>query len=83
MSEAVDDMVAYTKLTDNVYHQILLSTDEKLKPAREILDKIERRELPKFLGQISTNPSTDGTLDSVCVCVWFYLARLNLAQLRF
>lgn len=67
MSDAVDDMVAYTKLNDNVYHQILHSTSDNLKPAREILKKIERRQLPKFLGQISTNQTSDDTLDLVCV----------------
>lgn len=66
MSEAAEHMVAYTKLNDNVYHQILQSTDDNLKPAREILEKIERRELPRFLGQI--NLIGDVTLDKVCIC---------------
>lgn len=34
MSQAIYDMVAYTKLTDQVYYQILHSTDEGLKGVR-------------------------------------------------
>ena len=30
ISEAIDDMVAFTQLTDHVYHQILCSSDPKL-----------------------------------------------------
>lgn len=32
MSEAIGDMEAYTNLTDNVYYQILYSTENELKP---------------------------------------------------
>ena len=31
LSECIDDMQYYTDLTDHVFHQILLSTDPKLK----------------------------------------------------
>ncbi|XP_031564008.1 deoxynucleoside triphosphate triphosphohydrolase SAMHD1-like [Actinia tenebrosa] len=52
ISKAIDanDMVAYTKLTDRVYYQILYSSDKGLKEAREILQKIEQRKLYKFIG---------------------------------
>ncbi|XP_056446295.1 deoxynucleoside triphosphate triphosphohydrolase SAMHD1-like [Gadus chalcogrammus] len=44
MSDAIDDMVAYTKLTDNVFEQILLSTPGELDEARENDELDEARE---------------------------------------
>ncbi|XP_068118219.1 deoxynucleoside triphosphate triphosphohydrolase SAMHD1-like [Hyperolius riggenbachi] len=52
MSESVDNMEAYTKLTDNIFHQILYSSGPYLKEAREILEKVQRRNLYKYIGQI-------------------------------
>ncbi|NXP83713.1 SAMH1 triphosphohydrolase, partial [Passerina amoena] len=51
ISTAMEDMEAYTKLTDCVYLEILHSSQPELEEAREILRKIERRELYKFLGE--------------------------------
>ena len=51
MSDCIDDMAAYTHLTDHVFYQILYSTDDKLQSAREILEKIQRRELYKYVDQ--------------------------------
>ncbi|XP_010189202.1 PREDICTED: deoxynucleoside triphosphate triphosphohydrolase SAMHD1, partial [Mesitornis unicolor] len=51
ISTAMEDMEAYTKLTDHIYLEILHSSCPELKEAREILRKIERRELYKFLGE--------------------------------
>ncbi|NXA99682.1 SAMH1 triphosphohydrolase, partial [Cnemophilus loriae] len=51
ISTAMEDMEAYTKLTDCVYLEILHSSHPELEEAREILRKIERRELYKFLGE--------------------------------
>ncbi|KAM4650336.1 deoxynucleoside triphosphate triphosphohydrolase SAMHD1 isoform 1-T1 [Amazona ochrocephala] len=56
ISTAMEDMEAYTKLTDNIYLEILHSSSPELKEAQEILRKIERRELYKFLGE--TQPGT-------------------------
>ncbi|XP_061297751.1 deoxynucleoside triphosphate triphosphohydrolase SAMHD1 isoform X2 [Pezoporus flaviventris] len=56
ISTAMEDMEAYTKLTDNIYLEILHSSSPELKEAQEILRKIERRELYKFLGE--TQPET-------------------------
>ncbi|XP_010562849.1 PREDICTED: deoxynucleoside triphosphate triphosphohydrolase SAMHD1 isoform X1 [Haliaeetus leucocephalus] len=56
ISTAMEDMEAYTKLTDNIYLEILHSSCPELKEARDILHKIERRELYKFLGE--TQPET-------------------------
>uniref|UniRef100_A0A8C5QFF6 Deoxynucleoside triphosphate triphosphohydrolase SAMHD1 n=1 Tax=Leptobrachium leishanense TaxID=445787 RepID=A0A8C5QFF6_9ANUR len=52
LSGSVDNMEAYTKLTDNIFQEILHSSNPKLSEAREILRKIERRQLYKFLGEI-------------------------------
>ncbi|XP_023580596.1 deoxynucleoside triphosphate triphosphohydrolase SAMHD1 isoform X2 [Trichechus manatus latirostris] len=51
ISTAIDDMEAFTKLTDNIFLEILYSTDPKLDIAREILKKIESRKLYKYVGQ--------------------------------
>ncbi|XP_071784898.1 deoxynucleoside triphosphate triphosphohydrolase SAMHD1-like [Asterias amurensis] len=51
MSEAIDDMVAYTKLTDDVILQIMRSPDENLKESREILESVQKRELYQFIGE--------------------------------
>ncbi|KAG9332860.1 hypothetical protein JZ751_014487, partial [Albula glossodonta] len=50
MSEAIEDMEAYSKLTDNVFDEILNSTDPNLAGAREILEDIHRRNLYKCVG---------------------------------
>ncbi|KAM6924386.1 deoxynucleoside triphosphate triphosphohydrolase SAMHD1-like [Xenentodon cancila] len=54
LSTAIDDMVAYTKLTDHVFEQILNSSLPELAEARQILRKITCRQLYKCLGE--TNP---------------------------
>ena len=51
MSDCTGDMVAYTRLTDHIFYHILYSTDENLQPAREILEKLQRRELYKYIGE--------------------------------
>ena len=51
MSDCIEDMEAFTRLTDNIFHVILTSTEDNLKEAREILQKIERRQVYKFVGQ--------------------------------
>ncbi|XP_074644284.1 deoxynucleoside triphosphate triphosphohydrolase SAMHD1-like isoform X2 [Tubulanus polymorphus] len=55
MSESIDDMVAYSKLTDYVTHQIKMSTDPNLKKSRDILEKIEKRKLYKCIGQTQSH----------------------------
>ena len=51
ISECIDDPVAYTHLNDSIYHLILLSQDEDFAESRKILQRIERRELYKCVGQ--------------------------------
>ncbi|XP_072487553.1 deoxynucleoside triphosphate triphosphohydrolase SAMHD1 isoform X2 [Notamacropus eugenii] len=51
LSTAIDDMEAYAKLTDNIFLEILYSSDPRLAEAREILHKVECRKLYKFVGE--------------------------------
>ncbi|KAK2164649.1 hypothetical protein LSH36_61g13000, partial [Paralvinella palmiformis] len=51
ISECIDDLDAYTKLTDYLYHRILYSTEDDLSQAREILERIESRNLYRFIGE--------------------------------
>uniref|UniRef100_A0A7N6BV80 Deoxynucleoside triphosphate triphosphohydrolase SAMHD1 n=1 Tax=Anabas testudineus TaxID=64144 RepID=A0A7N6BV80_ANATE len=49
--ESIDDMAAYTKLTDCLLQVILFSTDDNLKEAKEIIERIFSRDLYVFLGE--------------------------------
>ncbi|XP_048353552.1 deoxynucleoside triphosphate triphosphohydrolase SAMHD1 isoform X2 [Sphaerodactylus townsendi] len=51
LSTAIEDMKAYTKLTDDIFLTILHSDLPELHEAQEILRKIERRDLYKYLGE--------------------------------
>ncbi|XP_065817346.1 uncharacterized protein [Labrus bergylta] len=51
LSTAIEDMEAYTKLTDNVFEEILKSSCSELKQAREILQNIISRKIYKFVGE--------------------------------
>lgn len=51
LSTAIDDMEAYSKLTDCVFEQILNSFSDELAEAREILRNVVCRRLYKCLGQ--------------------------------
>ncbi|XP_060731418.1 deoxynucleoside triphosphate triphosphohydrolase SAMHD1-like [Tachysurus vachellii] len=51
MSQAIDDMEAYTKLTDNIYEQILYSSNPDLSEAQTIMKNILCRKLYKCVGQ--------------------------------
>ncbi|CAO2578003.1 Deoxynucleoside triphosphate triphosphohydrolase SAMHD1 [Lemmus lemmus] len=55
ISTAIDDMEAFTKLTDNIFLEILNSTDSRLSEAQSILRNIERRDLYKYLGETQPN----------------------------
>ncbi|XP_078336253.1 deoxynucleoside triphosphate triphosphohydrolase SAMHD1-like [Crassostrea virginica] len=61
ISETVDDMEAYQKLTDSIFDQILWSTDKKLAKAREIMMNIQKRQLYKCVGQV--RPPDGSTFD--------------------
>ncbi|KAL0151885.1 hypothetical protein M9458_052886, partial [Cirrhinus mrigala] len=51
ISEAIKMANDYSKLTDEIFEQISSSTADSLKEARDILNKIVRRKLPKFVGE--------------------------------
>lgn len=51
ISTAIHDMEAFSKLTDNIFLEILYSTDPQLSEARNILRNIECRNLYKYLGE--------------------------------
>uniref|UniRef100_W5MA42 Deoxynucleoside triphosphate triphosphohydrolase SAMHD1 n=1 Tax=Lepisosteus oculatus TaxID=7918 RepID=W5MA42_LEPOC len=58
ISTAIDDMEAYTKLTDHIFLQILYSTAPELKEARTILNNVMCRKLYKCIGQTQPKPDT-------------------------
>ncbi|XP_053386814.1 deoxynucleoside triphosphate triphosphohydrolase SAMHD1-like isoform X2 [Mercenaria mercenaria] len=51
MSEAIDDMEAYSLLNDSVIYKILESTDPRLEKSKQILLRVLRRDLYKFVGE--------------------------------
>ncbi|XP_052816738.1 deoxynucleoside triphosphate triphosphohydrolase SAMHD1-like isoform X2 [Mya arenaria] len=51
MSEAIDDMKAFSQMTDHVFNLILNSTDPNLKESRDILTNVLKRKLYKCVGQ--------------------------------
>ncbi|XP_043984803.1 deoxynucleoside triphosphate triphosphohydrolase SAMHD1-like [Gambusia affinis] len=59
LSKAIDDMVAYTKLTDAVFYEILNSSSVRLQEARKILERIMQRNLYVCLGEFSSDKSLD------------------------
>ncbi|XP_033117286.1 deoxynucleoside triphosphate triphosphohydrolase SAMHD1-like isoform X2 [Anneissia japonica] len=57
MSEAIHDMVAYTKMTDNILYELLNTKDPKLQQSRDIITNVLSRKLYKCIGQ--TSPKDD------------------------
>ncbi|VDI38410.1 Hypothetical predicted protein, partial [Mytilus galloprovincialis] len=51
LSKCIDDCEAYTKLNDSIFNMIILSTDDALDEARKILQRIERRQLYRCVGE--------------------------------
>ncbi|XP_055022361.1 deoxynucleoside triphosphate triphosphohydrolase SAMHD1 isoform X1 [Boleophthalmus pectinirostris] len=68
LSTAIDDMEAYTKLTDHVFEQILNSSSKELADARQILRNIVCRRLYKCLGQ--TQPEKPVTVTQEIIHSW-------------
>ncbi|XP_062925463.1 deoxynucleoside triphosphate triphosphohydrolase SAMHD1-like [Mobula hypostoma] len=58
MSTAIDDMEAYTKLTDSIFQQILISPKHGMKKAQTILNNILNRRLYKCIGQTQSKART-------------------------
>ncbi|KAG7472413.1 hypothetical protein MATL_G00108560 [Megalops atlanticus] len=61
ISTAIDDMEAYTKLTDHIFEQILYSSSPELAEARTILHNILTRKLYKCVGQTQPKKPMDVT----------------------
>ncbi|XP_065817366.1 deoxynucleoside triphosphate triphosphohydrolase SAMHD1-like [Labrus bergylta] len=60
LSTANEDMEAYTKLTDNVFEEILNSSEPNLQESRQILQNIISRKIYKFVGETTPkNPIPD------------------------
>ncbi|KAL0151835.1 hypothetical protein M9458_052836 [Cirrhinus mrigala] len=57
ISDAIDDILEYAKLTDHIFDQILNQSDSnpRLDEARNILRDIVNRRLPKFVGEARLN----------------------------
>ncbi|XP_060578844.1 deoxynucleoside triphosphate triphosphohydrolase SAMHD1-like [Ruditapes philippinarum] len=51
LKESVDDMEAFSKVTDDVLHMIYQSPDKKLKAPKEIIQRVLNRKLYKCVGQ--------------------------------
>ncbi|XP_049326802.1 deoxynucleoside triphosphate triphosphohydrolase SAMHD1-like [Astyanax mexicanus] len=64
ISAAVKDPSAYMKLTDFILQQILDSTDPELSTAREIVERLSKRDLYKFIDGKTCKPKDVKHLDS-------------------
>ncbi|KAK3086746.1 hypothetical protein FSP39_022760, partial [Pinctada imbricata] len=51
LSTAIDDPSAYTKLNDDVANRIAWSEDDRLSEARELIQRIMKRDLYRYLGE--------------------------------
>ncbi|XP_077410816.1 deoxynucleoside triphosphate triphosphohydrolase SAMHD1 [Vanacampus margaritifer] len=65
LSTAIDDMEAYTKVTDNVFEQILHSSKPELAEAQQILQNVLLRRLYKCLGQTQAKKSLKVTQEKL------------------
>ncbi|XP_074500271.1 deoxynucleoside triphosphate triphosphohydrolase SAMHD1-like [Sebastes fasciatus] len=65
LSTAIDDMEAYTKLTDHVFEQILNSSSPELAESRQILRNITCRRLYKCLGQTQAKKTLSVTKEMI------------------
>ncbi|XP_034028467.1 deoxynucleoside triphosphate triphosphohydrolase SAMHD1 [Thalassophryne amazonica] len=65
ISTSIDDMEAYTKLTDHIFEQILNSSSVELSEARQILRNIIHRRLYKCVGQTHAEKHINVTQDVI------------------
>lgn len=56
------DMQAYSLLTDHIIPQITASCEPDLLPAKELIEKIQRRKLYRFIGQTLLSSSLNFTV---------------------
>lgn len=52
-------MEAYEKMTDSIIEKILQSNDSNLKESKEILRRVQKRKLYKFVGEMDPKKSTN------------------------
>lgn len=76
LGDVCDEMSAYSNLTDEVFHRILLAEEghDDLRKAKQILNDILSRRLYAFVGH--TQPSTEKIVSTVVKelsykCPWF------------
>uniref|UniRef100_A0A8P4GSU5 HD domain-containing protein n=1 Tax=Dicentrarchus labrax TaxID=13489 RepID=A0A8P4GSU5_DICLA len=80
LSTAIDDMEAYTKLTDAVFEKILncaFDAPQELRDARDILRRIINRDLYRFLGETRFEDPTE-----VCTNVFVGLYCITLSTIK-
>ncbi|XP_022802399.1 deoxynucleoside triphosphate triphosphohydrolase SAMHD1-like isoform X1 [Stylophora pistillata] len=65
ISKCIDDMEAYIKLTDNVFYKILNSSEPKLEEARDILRRVQCRDLHRFIGKITVKPEENEKISEI------------------
>ena len=51
ISGSIDDVEAFSKLNDSILSLIAMSNNPNLKPAQEMIKRIEKRQLYKYIGQ--------------------------------
>uniref|UniRef100_A0A665SVE8 HD domain-containing protein n=1 Tax=Echeneis naucrates TaxID=173247 RepID=A0A665SVE8_ECHNA len=71
LSEAIDDMQAYTKLTDRVFEDILFSSSEQLRDAKNILHRVITRDLYKCVGKLETGTDFSQVRTIFVFLFWF------------
>uniref|UniRef100_A0A665T3E5 HD domain-containing protein n=1 Tax=Echeneis naucrates TaxID=173247 RepID=A0A665T3E5_ECHNA len=71
LSEAIDDMQAYTKLTDRVFEDILFSSSEQLRDAKNILHRVITRDLYKCVGKLETGTKFPQVRTIFVFLFWF------------
>ncbi|KAK6186458.1 hypothetical protein SNE40_008494 [Patella caerulea] len=52
LRECKDDMVAYKKLDDTIFQRIMWSTEPELQGARDLIDRIQKRQLYRCVGSM-------------------------------
>ncbi|XP_026097191.1 deoxynucleoside triphosphate triphosphohydrolase SAMHD1 [Carassius auratus] len=65
ISSAIEDMEAYTKLTDHIFELILYSSAPELSEARAILNNIVCRRLYKCVGQTTAETHVDASQEKL------------------
>ncbi|XP_028266488.1 deoxynucleoside triphosphate triphosphohydrolase SAMHD1-like [Parambassis ranga] len=65
LSQAKDDMEAYTKLTDQVMEQILHSSSPEMEGARSLLQRILTRDLYFFVGEAKKKDASEFTEEEI------------------